>query len=164
LLNVAPLVRSLDFIDSANLFLYGESRGGMMVLQALREGFPARAAAVFGAFTDLEGLLETDPDRYQPLISKIWPDFSQRKEEILKRRSALSWAESINTPLLLMHGSADGSVPPEQTLRLALRLQELDKSYELIVFDGADHILSQRRNERDRHVLDWFERHRTTRD
>jgi dipeptidyl aminopeptidase/acylaminoacyl peptidase len=63
-----------------------------------------------------------------------------------------------------MHGSAGRSVPPKQSLTLALRLRELDKNYELIVFDGADHILSQRRNERDRHVLDWFERHRTTRD
>lgn len=162
LLNVAPLARRMDFIDSDNLFLYGESRGGMMALQALREGFPARAAAVFGAFTDLRALLGTDPDRYQSLIEQIWPDFQSREEQILRRRSALSWTESIKTPLLLMHGADDSAVPVEQTLRFALRLQRFEKDYELIIFEGADHILSQRRNDRDRRVLEWFERHGTS--
>jgi poly(3-hydroxybutyrate) depolymerase len=32
--------------DPARVFLAGESRGGAMVYMALRDGFPARAAAV----------------------------------------------------------------------------------------------------------------------
>jgi hypothetical protein len=34
--------------------MYGESRGGMMTFQAIRRDLPVDAAAVFGAFTDLE--------------------------------------------------------------------------------------------------------------
>ena len=50
LMNVAPLARSLAYVDTNNLFMYGESRGGMMTYQAVRKGFPVNAAATFGGF------------------------------------------------------------------------------------------------------------------
>ena len=51
LMNIRAVIASLPYADATNTFLYGESRGGMMVLQALRDGFEARAAATVGAFT-----------------------------------------------------------------------------------------------------------------
>ena len=45
--------------DASRLYLAGESRGGAMVYMALRDGFPAKAAAVWGAFTDLEALVKS---------------------------------------------------------------------------------------------------------
>jgi hypothetical protein len=57
LLNTRGLVDSLAFADSANLFLYGESRGGMMTFLAIKAGYPARSAATFGALTDLGALM-----------------------------------------------------------------------------------------------------------
>ena len=45
LMNVTGLLNELDSVDTKNVFLYGESRGGMMVFQAIRDRFPARAAA-----------------------------------------------------------------------------------------------------------------------
>jgi len=45
-MNIIPLVKSLGFIDMNNLFMYGESRGGMMTYQAIKRDFPVNAAAV----------------------------------------------------------------------------------------------------------------------
>lgn len=87
----AQLAKELGFIDGDNLFLYGESRGGMMTFQAIRDGYPARAAAVYGAFTDLGTYLDATPQA-KALAPKIWPDYAARKDEIHRRRSALSWA------------------------------------------------------------------------
>lgn len=160
LMNVLPLLRALEFIDMENLFMYGESRGGMMTYQAIRDGFPLRAAAVFGAFTDLEAMLNSDP-RYQQMAQTIWPDFETHKEEIIQRRSAVKWAEEIDVPLLLMHGSADSDVDASHALNMAQRVQELGKTYELVIYGNDNHILSRNKDDRDRRAIAWFNRFMT---
>lgn len=160
LMNVVPLARRLGFVDVANLFLYGESRGGMMTLLAVKSGFPARAAATFGAFTDLGALMDAAPSRYEPLIKQIWPDFATRREEILRSRSAQAWPEALTVPLLLMHGGADRDVDPGQTLALATKLQQLGRPYELYVYAGDNHVLSAHRIERDTRAVAWFDSHK----
>jgi len=159
LMNIFPLAKSLDFVDTKNLFLYGESRGGMMTFQALRNGFPVNAAATYGGFTDFESLINANPKLYQPLIKAIWADFDARKDEIVKTRSAVFWADKINAPLLLMHGGADQSVDPLQTLNFAQILQKLGKNYELIIYSGDNHVLSKNQKDRDARAIAWFKKH-----
>lgn len=154
LMNVAGVVGGLPRADTDRLFLYGESRGGMMVLQAIRDRFPARAAATFGAFTDLGRMLD-DP-RWAAAAEQIWPDFAERREEIVERRSALAWADRLRVPLLLMHGGDDESVDPSHALDLARRLHALDRPFGLIVFAGDDHVLTENRLERDRQAAAFF--------
>jgi dipeptidyl aminopeptidase/acylaminoacyl peptidase len=158
LLNVVPLLRSIKYADSENLFLYGESRGGMMTFQAIRDGFPARAAATFGAFTDFNGLVTAHAQLYEPLIKAIWSDFEARKDEIAKRRSAIAWPDKINVPLFLMHGGKDGSVDPQQTLDFAKALQKLNKPYELHIYGGDNHVLATNQKDRDARVAAWFKK------
>jgi dipeptidyl aminopeptidase/acylaminoacyl peptidase len=159
LMNILPVAKSLAFVDANNLFMYGESRGGMMTYQAIRNGFPINAAAVFGAFTDLDELLKSDPRTYQPLIKAIWPDFDSRKDEILRTRSVIRWTESITVPLLIMHGGEDKGVNPAQALNLALQLQRLGSKYELVIYADDDHILSHNQGDRDARAISWFRRH-----
>ena len=157
LMATVDVVRALGVVDTRNLFMYGESRGGMMTYQAVRDRYPLRAAAVYGAFTDLRALLETEQVRAQ--ASAIWPDFPANADDIYRRRSALMWPEQLNTPLLILHGANDREVPPSQSLALAARLQQLGKPYELVVRADANHSLSSWRVERDVYVADWFRRH-----
>jgi dipeptidyl aminopeptidase/acylaminoacyl peptidase len=160
LLNAAPLAKSLGYVDANNLFMYGESRGGMMTYQAVRKGFPVNAAAVFGAFTDARELVDSHPQQYSPAaLKQIWPDYEERGDEIFKTRSAALWAEQLNVPLLIMHGGADKSVSPEHSLNLAQRLQKTGKVYELVVYAGDNHILSNNREDRDRRAVRWFKLH-----
>lgn len=159
LMNVVPLASRLGSADTSRFFLYGESRGGMMVFQALRDGFPAKAAAVFGAFTDLDSLIASDPALYDRLCVSIWPDFAARRDAIATRRSALRWADNLRAPLLLMHGGADSQVSPSQTLQLADRLQRLGREYELHVYAGDGHVLRRNQADRDSRAAEWFRRH-----
>jgi dipeptidyl aminopeptidase/acylaminoacyl peptidase len=129
-----------------------------MCLLALRDGFPVRAAAVYGAITDLPAYLSSDPGA-AALAERIWPDFKTRREEILRDRSALRWPERISAPLLLMHGGADPQVSPAHTLNLALRLQELHKEYAVVIFAGDSHILTKNRIDRDAQAARWFKSH-----
>jgi dipeptidyl aminopeptidase/acylaminoacyl peptidase len=160
LMNVIPMVKSLGFVDLNNLFMYGESRGGMMTYQAIKREFPMNAAAVFGAFTDLKGLISSHPTEYPtPMLEKIWPDYQAQKEELFRSRSAALWTDRLNIPLLIMHGGADRGLGPEQSLTLAQQLQKLGKVYELIIYANDNHFLSRNAEDRDRRAVDWFKRH-----
>lgn len=44
-------------------------------------------------------------------------------------------------------------------LGLATRLQALGEPYELIIRSGANHVLTEWREERDQHAIEWFRRH-----
>jgi dipeptidyl aminopeptidase/acylaminoacyl peptidase len=160
LMNVVPLAKSLGFVDAENLFMYGESRGGVMTYQAVRRKFPVRAAAVFGAFTSLQDLADEHPRQYTPaLFKQLWRDYETRRDELFAARSAVLWGEELNVPLLIMHGGDDKSVNPAQSLNLAQRLQKAGKVYELLVYAGDNHILAQNQEDRDRRAVRWFRKY-----
>ena len=160
LMNVVLLSKALGFIDTNNLFLYGESRGGMMTYLAIKKSFPANAAAVCGAFTDMDTLIKERPEIYKPqLLNQLWPEFDSRRDEVVRSRSAIFWPEALTVPLLIMHGGADWSVNPSQSLALAQKLQNLKKSYELVIYADDGHILSNNREDRDRRATAWFKKH-----
>jgi dipeptidyl aminopeptidase/acylaminoacyl peptidase len=157
-MNVASLVRQLPWADSSQLYLFGESRGGMMVYQALRDGFPAKAAVTVGAFTDFGAIIASNPKVYDPLVRRIWSDYDQRKDELRERRSAVLWADRIKTPLLILHGGADSGLDPAHSLDLAKKLQAAGATYELHVIYGGDHSLERVAAQRDAASLAWFGR------
>lgn len=144
--------------DSDNVFMAGESRGGVMTLLAAHAHLPIRAAVVWGAITDMgEYLSHVDPGG--KIAHAVWTDFDQNKEEILKTRSALDWVSDLQTPLLIMQGNADQTVDPLQALRFATELQKNNKTYQLIVFAGDNHTLRNHQLERDRQAIDWFRKY-----
>jgi dienelactone hydrolase len=158
LLNIFPLVQSLPYVDADNLFMTGESRGAMMVFQAIREQFPMRAAAVWGGFTDLRPLMEAQPGLVA-YAAKNWPGFDADEPEAdIEKRSAIYWPEEISVPVLLMHGESDRSIPVDHTYNLARELQRLGRLYGLIVFADDNHILSRSQLERDQASVKWFRR------
>ena len=160
LMNIVPVAKALGFVDVDKLFMYGESRGGMMTYQAVRRKFPMRAAAVFGAFTNLQELVDEHPQQYSPTFFKqLWPDYETRKNELFEMRSAILWADQLNVPLLIMHGGDDKGLTPMQSLNMAQRLQKAGKVYELIVYAGDNHILARNQEDRDRRAVRWFKKY-----
>ena len=160
LMNVVPLARSLAFVDMDNLFMCGVSRGGMMTYQAIKRGFPINAAAVVGAFTDMQGVIDSHAKQYPlTVLKQLWPNYEERKDEISRTRSATSWADQLNVPLLIMHGGNDQSVDTEQSLTLAEQLQKLGRVYELVVYAEDNHHLSKNEEDRDRRALSWFKKY-----
>jgi dipeptidyl aminopeptidase/acylaminoacyl peptidase len=157
--NVLPLLASLPFADTSNIFVYGESRGGVMSLQISKRLFPANAIATVGAFTDFELFIKENP-ALEKVSGQIWNDFEVNRKSITESRSALLWAEKINAPLLIMQGSNDRSVSPMHGLRLAQRLELLQKDYQLMILNQGNHVLSGKwTNERDRQIIRWFKNH-----
>jgi dipeptidyl aminopeptidase/acylaminoacyl peptidase len=157
--NAIEVVRSMPAVDADNVFLYGESRGGMMTYFALRENWPVRAAAVWGGITDIADYLKSkDPD--WKLAKMVWPAYDSERDAIHVSRSAIRWPDKIRKPILIMHGGEDTDVSPLHSLKMAEALTELKREYSLVIFANDDHILSRNRGTRDRLAVDWFNRHR----
>jgi dipeptidyl aminopeptidase/acylaminoacyl peptidase len=159
IMNILPLLKQIPQADSSNLFMLGESRGGIMTFLALKRKFPLRAAATVGAITDMAFYLKDRPWA-EEFFRENFPSYEENKDSILRARSAIYWADQLEVPLLLMNGQADPQVVPGHALNLAGRLSELGKEYQLIILQGGNHILSGIHTEkRDREVVDWFKKY-----
>lgn len=150
----------LGLVDPERIYMYGESRGGMMTYFALRDGFPIRAAAVFGATSNLESLYEEKRELYEPIVKVIWPDVETRWDEIARSRSATEWPDALtHVPLLIMHGAADESVAVHHAIDLFELLVHHHSDVELWIAAGEGHLMAGRSAERDARAIAWFQSH-----
>ncbi len=158
-MSLFPLARSLGYVDTGKLFMWGYSRGAMMTLQALKRGAPVRAVAVVGAPTDLTA--NVNNPGFVQFARRVYPDFDARRDEHLKNRSAILWADKIDVPLLIMHGGADPGTPATHAINLAQKLEEQGKTYELVVYAKDNHGVFLNAEDRLRRTVDWFKNVRT---
>lgn len=166
-LNLVTVAKSLGYIDMERMFMLGVSRGGTMTYLALKNKIPVKAAAVIAGPTDLEALAsyrldfvngDTDYDGW----AKIWPDFEHKKQEQFRARSAVAWADQIDTPVLILHSRGDNKVPVTQAFAMAEKLQQNKKEYELVIYGKDGHSLPLNRADRNQHIVRWFQAHDAT--
>jgi len=164
-LNLVPTLKSLAYVDPDCLFMLGLSRGGTMTYLAIKRGISVKAAAVIGGVTDVKAWVDARPEmgivngnEYTDGFANVWPDYQHRAEEHYRARSAVYWADQINVPVLILHSRTDRMVPVTQALRMAEALQQNGKVYALRIYDRDGHPLPQNREDRDRMIVDWFNR------
>jgi len=164
-LNLVPVLKSLDYVDPDRLYMLGLSRGGTETYLALKRGIPVKAAAVIGGVTDVKAWVESRPEmgivngnEFIDGFAHIWPDYEHRAEEHYQARSAVYWADQINVPVLILHSRTDRMVPVSQALRMAEALQEKGKVYALRIYERDGHALPLNRDDRNHMIIDWFSR------
>ncbi|MBU1823150.1 MAG: prolyl oligopeptidase family serine peptidase, partial [Bacteroidetes bacterium] len=63
--------------------------------------------------------------------------------------SPLFYADRVQTPVLMMHNDADGSVPWYQGIEFFTALRRLNKPVWMLVYNDEDHNLTRRPNMKD---------------
>lgn len=155
-LNLIPLVENLPFVAPKKIVMLGYSRGGMMTYIAISMTEKVRAAAVVGGITDcIQGYYEREAGMKKVYIELIGGTPEQKEAEYQKR-SAYFWPEKINTPVLILHGGEDWRVKVTQAEKLAEKLEELGKTYELVVYPQGSHGCGEDGPDRNRRIFDWF--------
>jgi len=157
LLDVAA---QLPEADTGRVGMWGVSRGGLVAYGALARTGRIAAAAIVGGPADLL----TAPRRAE-FDAAVYPtavrDYARDKDAALVRISALHWPERLaaTTPILLLHGGDDPRVPPADSLRMAVELQRLKRSYRLKIFEGGSHALTEHIGEVRAELDRWFDRY-----
>ncbi len=158
---LTEVLKEVEGANTSKIGMYGWSRGGMMTYIALTKTDKIKAAVVGGAISDNYKIIRDRPDMETAVIAELIPNYYKNKKLELDKRSAIKWANKFSkkVPILILHGNADWRVKPEQSLRMALEFEKYRIPYRLIIFEGADHGISEHEKEVDAQVINWFNRY-----
>jgi len=152
------LADNLGFVDRERIYMLGESRGGMQTCLALLEDEKnvIRAAACVSGVYDVVHTYESREDMREMLTRRIGGTPEDCPDEYAKR-SAVTFAEKIDTPLLLIHSTGDEKVPYEQAVQFAAELEKYGKTYEFLTRENKIHSMSSPAELTE--ILAWMEKH-----
>jgi len=134
-------------VDGSRMCIFGESYGGYAALMGAVQ-FPDlyRCAVSASGLSDLNRQLRwerdeegRDSEAYKYWVAKIGdPD---RDKAAMEAASPIRNLDAIRIPILLMHGTADDTVPFEQSDLFHQALKKTGKPVKIIVFEDTGHNL-----------------------
>ncbi|KAJ7151206.1 alpha/beta-hydrolase [Mycena filopes] len=132
-----------DLIDRNRVVIRGGSAGGYTTLVALSQSDPA--LQVFAAGTSSYGI--SDLRKLTELTHKFQSWYAQTLvggtfdeiPEVYRARSPVFHAHNIKAPLLILQGSKDPIVPPNQAEDMIRVIRERGGTAEYEVFEGESH-------------------------
>lgn len=154
---LVSIARALPGADATRIGMWGISRGGMMSLLAARGSADFDALVIEAAPTDLLKALEERPD--METVFRTWiPGYEDNREQALRERSALHWIDELDSqmPVLILHGAEDQRVSAMHSMQLAEALQQRQRPYKLVIYDGSGHGLRERHQEVAEEIVRWF--------
>ncbi|KAF8311876.1 alpha/beta-hydrolase [Clavulina sp. PMI_390] len=173
--NSVRLLAESGRIDGARAAIRGGSSGGYTVLQALvdedakrREVWSA-GASLYG-ISDLKALAEETHKFESQYGFRLIGGTMEEVPQIYHERSPVHFAERITAPLLILQGSEDHVVPPNQAEMIVTKIKErlaesgeseaIEKKVKYIVFEGEGHGWRKSENVKRgmEEELGWYER------
>lgn len=161
LMTVVDHVLAHHPIDEARMGVYGGSYGGYMTNWIIGHCHRFKAACTQRTVSSMEALSWAD---YGAWVEAELGAAPHDDPELYQRLSPLTYMRDVQTPLLIMQGTADMRTPPDQGERLYVAMRRMGKPIEMVLFPGGTHDLSRngppaQRIERLRILCEWFERH-----
>jgi dipeptidyl aminopeptidase/acylaminoacyl peptidase len=151
------------FIDAKKLGITGGSGGGLLTNWAITQTTRFAAAVSQRSIGDWAGFwygLDV------PIFNASWfRSYPFQDGEDYRRRSPVTYADKIVTPLMLIEGENDLRAPTSSGGGVMFRaLKALHKPTAMVVFPGETHELSRsgkpsHRVERLRHIMNWFDKY-----
>lgn len=149
-------VLSYGFVDQKRMGIQGQSWGGYQVAYMVTETnlFAAASAGapvsnMFSAYGGIRwgsGLVRG----FQYEVGQSRIGFSPWEKPLrYLENSPIFFADKVKTPLLIMSNDQDGAVPWYQGIEYFTALRRLQKPSWLLVYNGEDHNIVQRKNRKD---------------
>lgn len=156
-LNLTETVKEIEKADSNCIGMFGWSRGGMMTYLTLKKSDKIKTAIVGNGASDLFDTAEIRPKMETNVFAECIPNYWKNRESELKKRSVVYWVDKLdkNSSLLILCGTNDKRVNPEQADKIANKLQEINYDFELKKFE-TDHYFTEYKIELNDLVIDWF--------
>lgn len=143
-------------VDVANMAIQGQSWGGYQVAYLITRTNMFKAAGAGAPVVNMTsayggirwGTGMSRMFQYEQTQSRIGGTLWEKPLYYLEN-SPLFTMDRVETPVLIMHNDADGSVPWYQGIEMFMALKRLDKPAWLLQYNGEDHNLVQRKNAKD---------------
>ena len=132
-------LRHLPMVDSTRIGALGYSRGAMVVGLLCARSDDIDAAVLGAGIYDLETAYRELP---MDGIRENIEIETGATPEALRRRSLIGQADSLNCPVLIIHGGNDQNAPSSQAHMLKAELDRLGKDYEFKLMGGQGHSLN----------------------
>ncbi|MDQ2906241.1 MAG: S9 family peptidase [Chloroflexota bacterium] len=156
-------VIATEAVDGSRLGIGGLSYGGYMTNWAVTQTTRFKAAVSRNGVSNLASVsLLSDQTLWFDLA--MGGDTEQERDALRRERSALTFAERIATPLLLLHADNDLRCPFVESMQLFVALRKRKQMVELVRYPGPSHMLDwpgfstpKQRVDRLRRTVGWFE-------
>jgi dipeptidyl aminopeptidase/acylaminoacyl peptidase len=160
-IDAARYLAGMEWIDSDRLGIWGGSYGGYLALCCLVES-PRTFRAAIDMFGDSE-IAESyrRGDRLGRLDLQRQMGFPDTNEAAYRAGSPVYRAESIEAPLLILHGRDDGRVVPKMSERMIEALRIEGKFFEHTFYEGEGHGFRRPETRRDAYqrMLTFFDKY-----
>ena len=124
--------------DPERLIIRGSSAGGLTVLAALALHDAFAAGASRYGVADLTALA-TDTHKFESRYLDILVGPYPEARRLYEERSPINHADSIDAPLIVLQGSEDAIVPPDQSSAIVAALESRGVPVAYLLFEGEQH-------------------------
>ncbi|KAI0634553.1 alpha/beta-hydrolase [Trametes polyzona] len=129
-----------SLIDPRRIAITGGSAGGYTVLMALCSVPDVFAAGTSSyGISDLVKLSEFTHKFESQYLFKLAGGTPEQVPDVYRERSPVNKADNIKAPLLVLQGSIDAVVPPNQAEAIVSSIKRRGGRVEYIVFEGEGH-------------------------
>ncbi len=137
-------------IDPKRVCIMGASYGGYAAMWAAARNNPAyRCAISYAGISDVRAQLDFDHKTFEERAFRAWRHRIQGKAPSLEAISPVTYASGITMPILIAHGTADQTVPVDQSERLHAALTRAGTPHDFVEYRGEDHTMRDPANEAD---------------
>lgn len=124
-------LKQQPWVDADRLAIRGWSFGGFLTLYAMTHSDHFAAGIAGGSVTHWSEYDSIYTERYMGLPADNADGYA--------RTSPIAAARNLHGSLLMIHGEEDDNVHPSNTLRMAAALQAVGKDFQLMIYPGAGH-------------------------
>jgi dipeptidyl-peptidase-4 len=134
-IEAAKWLRAQPWVDAGRVGIWGWSYGGYLTtLTAARGGNLFKAAIAVAPVVDWS--------LYDTIYTERFMWTPQQNPEGYKKGAPLEYVEGITARFLLVHGTGDDNVHPQNSIQLADRLEAAGKPFYMLLYPNRTHSIS----------------------
>ncbi len=153
-LAAARQLGELPFVDADRVGIWGWSYGGYMTLMTTLQGKGAIAAGVSVSPV-------TDWGLYDTIYTERYMRTPEENPDGYRVGAPVAHAAELEAPLLIIHGTGDDNVHPQNTVRMIDALERAGKQFDMRLYPGKRHAIAGEgtRVNLFRYITDFVLRH-----